>query len=110
MANHSCIGPRAVCYSMTKVFIGHNAVVSQGVHLCTGTHDYNSPSFTLVARPIVIGAYAWICAESFIGPGVSIGEGAVIGARSVVIRDQPGWMVCAGNPCRPLKKRVRNIN
>jgi len=38
-------------------------------------------------------------------PGVTIGEGAVIGARSVVTRDVPAWMVCAGHPCVPIKER-----
>ena len=80
-------------------------MVSQGVHLCTGSHDYESDNFQLFARPISIGADAWVCSEAFVGPGVSIAAGAVIGARSVVTRDQAAWMVCAGNPCRPIKPR-----
>jgi putative colanic acid biosynthesis acetyltransferase WcaF len=106
MAPHSCLGPRVICYSMAPVILGERAVVSQGVHLCTGSHDHESENFQLFARPIAIGADAWICAEVFLAPGVSIGEGAVIGARAVVTRDQPAWMVCAGNPCRPLKSRT----
>ena len=86
--------------------LGERVVVSQGAHLCTGSHDYNSASFPLFAKPISIAADAWICTEAFLGPGVQIGEGAVIGARSVVTRDQPAWMVCAGNPARPLKQRI----
>jgi putative colanic acid biosynthesis acetyltransferase WcaF len=62
-------------------------------------------SFPLYAEPIKIGADAWICTEAFVGPGVLIGAGAVIGARAVVTRSQPAWMVCAGNPCRPIKER-----
>jgi putative colanic acid biosynthesis acetyltransferase WcaF len=92
---------------MAEVSLGLRAVVSQGVHLCTGSHDHESANFQLFTRPIHIGADAWICAEAFLGPGVSIGEGAVIGARAVVTRDQPAWMVCAGNPCRPLKPRTQ---
>jgi putative colanic acid biosynthesis acetyltransferase WcaF len=92
-------------YSMGKITLGERCVVSQGAHLCAGTHDYNDPSFRLIALPIVIGSKAWICAEAFVGPGVTVGEGAVIGARSVVIKDAPPWMVCAGNPCRPIKRR-----
>jgi putative colanic acid biosynthesis acetyltransferase WcaF len=106
MAKHSTLGRRVSCYSMALVSLGERAVVSQGVHLCTGSHDYESETFQLYARPIVIGADAWICAEAFLSPGVSVGNGAVIGARSVVTRDQPAWMVCAGNPCRPLKPRT----
>ena len=106
MADYSTLGRRVICYSMAPVFLGERAVVSQGAYLCTGSHDYESETFQLFARPIVIGADAWICAEAFLSPGVSIGTGAVIGARAVVTRDQPAWMVCAGNPCRPLKPRV----
>ena len=93
------------CYSMATVTLGKKVVISQGAHLCTGTHDYESPHFQLYALPIHIGDSAWVCAESFIGPGVNVGEGAVIGARSVVTKAMPAWMVCAGNPCRPLKNR-----
>ena len=106
MASYSTLGRRVVVYSMAPICLGMRTVVSQGVHLCTGTHDYESENFQLYARPICIGADAWICAEAFLGPGVSIGDGAVIGARAVVNRDQPAWMVCAGNPCRPLKPRT----
>lgn len=102
----SCLGPRVICYSMAAVQLGERAVVSQGVHLCTGSHDYTSENFQLYAQPITIGSDAWICAEAFLGPGVEIGEGAVIGARAVVTRSQPAWMVCAGNPARVIKPRV----
>jgi putative colanic acid biosynthesis acetyltransferase WcaF len=59
----------------------------------------------LVARPIVIGENAWLGADVFVGPGVSIGELCVVGARSVVVKDLPARTVCAGNPCRVLKVR-----
>jgi putative colanic acid biosynthesis acetyltransferase WcaF len=90
---------------MGPVQLGKRVVVSQGVHICTGSHDYESENFQLFTKPIIIGADAWICAEAFVAPGVSIGPGAVIGARAVVTRDQPAWMVCTGNPCRPIKSR-----
>ena len=106
MEPKSCIGPRVICYSMAPIRLGERVVVSQGAHLCTGSHDYTSPSFPLFAKPITIGPDAWICTEAFVGPGVTIGEGAVIGARAVVMRSQPAWMVCAGNPARPLKPRL----
>ncbi|WP_216909526.1 putative colanic acid biosynthesis acetyltransferase [Synechococcus sp. CCY 0621] len=105
--DEACLGPGVTCYSMDTISLGPRVVVSQGVHLCTGSHDYESPNFQLFTRPISIGADAWICTEAFLAPGVSIGEGAVIGARSVVTRSQPAWMVCAGNPCKPIKPRKR---
>jgi putative colanic acid biosynthesis acetyltransferase WcaF len=99
------IGDDVILYSMDTITVGKRAVISQGAHLCGGTHDYTDPNFPLYAYPISIGEEAWICAEAFIGPNVTIGEGAVIGARAVAAKDQPPWMVCAGNPCKPLRPR-----
>jgi putative colanic acid biosynthesis acetyltransferase WcaF len=96
----------AILYNQAPIRLGRRVVVSQGSHLCTGTHDYENPNFPLVAKPIVVGDQAWIAAESFVHPGVTIGEGAVIGARSVVTKDVPPWMVCSGNPCQPIKPRA----
>lgn len=96
----------AELYTMALIHIKTRAVISQGAYLCAGTHDYESPDFQLVALPITVGERAWVCAQAFVGPGVTVGDGAVIGARSVVTRDLPAWTVCAGNPCRPLKPRV----
>ena len=98
----------AILYSQGKITIGKRAVVSQGSHLCAGTHDYTLPGFPLITRPIFISDHAWVAAESFIHPGVTIGEGCVVGARSVVTKDMPAWMVCAGHPCKPLKERIIN--
>ncbi len=95
----------AVIYSQGKISIGRRAVISQGAHLVTGTHDYNQPGFPLVTKPITIGDFVWIAADAFIHPGIVIGNGCVIGARSVVTRNMPAWMVCAGHPCEPIKER-----
>jgi putative colanic acid biosynthesis acetyltransferase WcaF len=100
------IGNGATLYSQAKITIGKRAVISQGVNLCTGTHDYTRPGSPLVARPIVVGDNAWVASEAFVHPGVTIGAGCVIGARAVVVSDMPEWMVCAGHPCKPLKARV----
>lgn len=96
----------AILYSQGKIWIGERAVISQGAHLCAGTHDYTKSGFPLITKPIHIGNYAWVAAEAFIHPGISIGEGCVIGARSVVAKNMPDWMVCAGHPCTPIKPRV----
>ena len=107
LADRSAIANGATLYSQDVIAVGEGAVISQGAYLCAGTHDYNHPAFPLVTTPIEIGSFAWIAAEAFIHPGVHIGEGCVIGARSVVIKDMPAWMVCAGNPCQPLKSREK---
>ncbi len=104
--NDNCgIGNGAILYSQGLIVIGQEAVISQGSHLCAGTHDYTKAGFPLITMPIIIGDQAWVAAEAFIHPGVTIANGCVIGARSVVTTDMPAWMVCAGHPCKPLKAR-----
>ncbi|MGF7081426.1 putative colanic acid biosynthesis acetyltransferase [Mucilaginibacter sp. UYCu711] len=102
------IASGAILYSQGKITIGGKAVISQGAHLCAGTHDYTVMGFPLVIKPIIIGDDAWIAAEVFIHAGVTIGDGCVIGARAVVNKDMPSWMVCAGHPCVAIKKRIIN--
>lgn len=96
-----------ILYNQGKIRLGRRSVISQGAHLCAGTHDYDQPGFPLVTKPIDVGAFAWVAAEAFIHPGITIGEGTVIGARSVVTRDLPDWTVCSGFPAKVLKGRNR---
>lgn len=105
MGPDSCLGRRVNCYCVDRVIIGTMSVVSQGVHICTAGHDYTVREFPIVSLPITIGDKAWICSEAFLSPGVRIGNGTVIGARSVVTKDQPDMCVCAGNPCKAIKPR-----
>ena len=105
MDDHACLANDVICYSMAPISIGKNVVVSQGAHLCAGTHDYESPTFQLYARPIIVADSVWICAEAFVGPGVEIGEGAVLGARAVASKRIPPWTVWAGNPAHFVKER-----
>jgi putative colanic acid biosynthesis acetyltransferase WcaF len=107
MAEHSCLGPRVNCYCMGKISLGAYALASQGAHLCAGAHDIDDPYFQLTTKPITIGARAWIAAEAFVGPGVTVGEGAVLGARGVAFKDLAPWCVYMGNPAREIRKRRR---
>lgn len=91
--------------NFTTVTIHSMTVISQCAHLCTGTHDTTHPHFPLVYKPITIGAESWLASGAFIAPGVTIGRGCVIGANAVVTKEMPEWMVCAGNPCKPIKRR-----
>lgn len=105
IGDHAAIGPGAIVYSMARITIGAHAIISQRAHLCAGTHDVEDPAFQLRARPIAIGARAWVAAEAFVGPGVTIGEGAVLGARGCAMRDLPPWTVHGGNPATHLRDR-----
>jgi putative colanic acid biosynthesis acetyltransferase WcaF len=106
MGAYSCIGRRVICYSMAKITMGPYSLVSQGAHLCSGAHDITDPNFQLKAKPIVIGEKAWVAADAFVGPGVTIGEWAVLGARGVAFSDLAPWTVHVGNPALALRKRV----
>jgi putative colanic acid biosynthesis acetyltransferase WcaF len=106
IADGAGVANGAILYTQGKITIGKKAVISQGAHLCAGTHDFTHPGFPLVTKPIVIGDHVWIAAEAFVHPGVTIGEGTVVGARSVVTKSLPPWKVCSGFPAAPLKDRV----
>lgn len=105
LAPRAMIGPHVHLYNLAPIRLGFGANVSQHCHLCAGTHDFTRWDMPLVARPITIAANAWLGADVFVGPGVTVGELCVVGARSVVVRDLPPRTICAGSPCRPLKPR-----
>lgn len=101
---HSCaIGDGAILYSLGCIKIGARATVSQGAHLCAGTHDITCIDRPLMKMPIVIGADSWIAADSFIGPGVAVGNGAIVGARAVAMKDIAQAHVVAGNPIKTIR-------
>jgi putative colanic acid biosynthesis acetyltransferase WcaF len=111
LGNFVGVADGVTLYCMEKIKIGDYAVISQGVHLCGGTHDFNSENFQLVIKPIEIGSHAWVCAEVFIHPGVTVSEGVVVGARSVVTKNiDDSWCVYAGNPCKKigLRKKIKS--
>lgn len=105
MEEFSWLGRGATCYNQGRISIGRRTVISQGAHLCASSHDLDDGYFQLVLRPIRIEANAWIAAEAFVGPGVTVGEGAVLGARGVAMRDLAAWTVYSGNPAQPLRRR-----
>jgi putative colanic acid biosynthesis acetyltransferase WcaF len=102
------IGDEAIIYNPEDVTLGSHAIVSQQAYLCGATHDYEDPAFPLIAFPIAVGPYAWICARATVQPGVSVGEGAVLGLGSVATRDLEPWTVYAGVPARKVKSRMRH--
>ena len=93
-------------YPLVPIHIGNNVCISQNAFLCTGSHDPYSPKFNLIIGEIILEDGSWVGANTFIGPNVTIHRGAVAGAGSVVTRNLPEMTICAGNPCKPVKKRV----
>lgn len=106
MDDHACLADGVDCYNAVPIHIGVNATVSQRVYLCTASHDISDPHHRQIQRPIDTKDRAWVCAESFVGPGVTIGEGAVVGARGCAYKDVEPWTVVAGNPAKTIKKRM----
>ncbi len=106
VGDESAIGEHAFIYNLGPLVIGKRVTISQRAHLCGGSHDHSDPEMPLLKTPIQIGDDAWICADAFVGPGVSIGNGAVVGARAVVTRDLDPWEIVAGNPAITIKKRT----
>lgn len=106
LGDHVWIGDDVVLYSLGDIHVGHHTVVSQRSYLCAADHDHLQSDFPIRARPIRIDDQVWIGADVFIGPGVHVAQGAVVGARSSVFGDLPAAMVCLGSPCRPIKPRL----
>ena len=99
------IGEAVILYSLGPITIGDRTTVSQYSHLCAGSHDHTRSDMPLYRVPIRIGSDAWVCTDVYVGPGVTIGDGAMAGARSTVVKDLPAWKICVGNPARPVKDR-----
>lgn len=108
MEHRACLGEEVVVYNLGRVILRERCTVAQRVYLCGGSHDVSTPRLPLLTGDIEVGADVFIGAAAFILPGVRIGDGAVVGAASVVTKDMPEWMICAGNPCRPIKTRPWN--
>ncbi|HZB87465.1 MAG TPA: putative colanic acid biosynthesis acetyltransferase [Terracidiphilus sp.] len=106
-ADQVTAGDEAEIYNPAPMRFGSHAIVSQGAYLCGATHDFDDPAFPLLAYAMHIGAYAWICARACVGPGVNVGEGAVLGMGSVAARDLDAWSVYAGSPAIKVKERKR---
>jgi putative colanic acid biosynthesis acetyltransferase WcaF len=105
LAHRSTIGDKATLYSLGVIELKARAIVAQEAYLCSATHDFSDPALPLVTAKITAGEDVFIGARAFIMPGVTIGNGALIGACSVVTKDVPAQMICAGNPCKPIKSR-----
>lgn len=106
MAPYSVIGDNAEVYNPVLVKMGRNCVVSQHAYLCATGHNIYSSKHEQIDMPIILGDRSWIATGAFVGMGVTIGEGAVVGARAAVFKDVEPWTVVGGNPAKFIKQRI----
>ena len=105
IGDYSWIGDGVVLYSLGEITIGRNACVSQKSYLCAGTHDYAQPDFPILSKPVTIEDECWLATDVYVAPGVTIGRGTVVGARSSVFKSLPAGMICMGSPAKVVKPR-----
>lgn len=106
---HSCIGPNVEIYNKAKVVLKDNATISQHSRIYTASHDITSAKHPLITAPVILESFSWVAADAFVGMGVTVGEGAVVGARASVFKDVEPWTVVGGNPAKFIKRReLRN--
>lgn len=110
LGKRSIVGEGALLDGRRGLTIGDDVNISSGAWLWTLHHDYNSPNFEAVGAPIEIGNRAWICSRATILPGVKIGEGAVVAAGAVVVRDVAPYKVVGGVPAREIAQRSAELN
>ena len=105
LGDYVALSEHTICYSVDKIKIGPQTTVSREAFLCCAGHDISSPIMELTFAPITIGSNCWIAGRTIVMPGVTIGDGAVVGAGAVVTKDVAPWMVVGGNPAREIKRR-----
>ena len=93
-------------YKDVRIVIGNHVAVAPEVCLLAAGHNYKKKDLPDTAASIIIGDYVWIGARSIILQGVTVGEGAVIAAGSVVTKDVPPYSIVAGAPAKVIKKRL----
>lgn len=105
MEHRACLGDRTNAYSLGVIEVCEAATVAQEAYLCTGSHDFTKSSLPLIVGKITIGANSFVGARAMVLPGVNIGEGAIVGAMSVVCKDVDANSVVAGNPAKPIRSQ-----
>lgn len=111
MGRYSCLASKVDCYNVAPVVIGDNTTISQGAVLCTASHDVTDPRNRLITAPIVVEDQVWVATDAFVGMGVTIGQGVVVGARACVFKDVEPWTIVGGNPAKVLKSReLKKVN
>lgn len=106
IGDFTAIGTKANLYNPALIKLGSKVVISQYAYLCTASHDITNQRNPLITAPIIVDSFAWIAADAFVGMGVTIGQGAVVGARAAVFKNVEPWTVVGGNPAHFIKKRI----
>lgn len=105
IGDYCWIGEENVLYSLGKITIGNNVALAHKVYINTGGHDYKKISFDIFAEPVVIEDQCWITNDVYIAPGVTVGKGSVIAARSSVLKNISEGKIYAGTPAKEIKNR-----
>lgn len=105
IGDYSWIGDEVELYSLDDIHIGSNTVISQHSYICSASHDYEKTDFPIISAPVNIEDEVWIATGTMVMPGVTIGKGTIVGARSLVLKDLPEQMICAGHPAKVIKER-----
>jgi putative colanic acid biosynthesis acetyltransferase WcaF len=108
IGDYSWVGDDCTLYSLGNINIGSHVAIAHGVYFNTGGHDYSKPSFDIFSKQISIQNECWITNDVYIAPGVNIGQGTIVGARSSVFKDLPEGMICIGTPAIAIKNRLTN--
>jgi len=106
IGDYSWVGDDVVLYSVGEIIIGSNVVISQSSYICAALHDYTKPDFPAYTKKVTIEDECWLATDVYVAPGIIIGNGTVVGARSSVFKNLPGGKICFGNPARVVKERL----
>lgn len=110
LGNGVAIGWRCTLDARGGIEIGDEVVIASDSILITGSHDPEAPDFRAEFKPIVIGKRAWLGTRVTVLPGVTIHEGAVVAAGSVVTKDVPPYTIVGGVPAKEIKTRNRDLH
>lgn len=105
LGEDAIVGDNVTLYCLGQVKVGSFTTISQNAHICAGSHDYTRADFPLLRTPVTIGSHVWVAADAFVGPNVVVGDGAVLGARGVAMKDLEPWGIYSGNPAKLVKRR-----
>lgn len=100
------------CYLDNRrgITIGNNVGIAHNTKIYTLGHDLNDSQFKTKGAPVSIEDNVFIFSNSLIMPGITIGEGAIVLAGSVVTKDVEPWTIVGGNPARKIRDRGHGVD